>query len=142
VSETKLFEQLRALEIALHQPEIRANRNQLDALLHDSFVEFGRSGQKYNKESILTQFSLEYSRKTPQEESLNSSVRSQDYTLQEITDGVVLLQYNSARENEDGTLTLYTRRSSLWQRTDQGWQMRFHQGTATEAFDIESTNKR
>jgi len=136
VNDTNLLEQLRTLEIALHRSEVRSNRNQLDALLHDAFVEFGRSGQRYDKEEILMQLSRQSSLKSPQA-GQNSSIWSQDYSLQKIAEGIVLLQYRSAHQNEDGQLTRCTRRSSLWQRTDRGWQMRFHQGTATDTFDIE-----
>ena len=36
--------------------------------------------------------------------------------------------------NSDGDLFRHTFRSSLWQRMQHGWQLRFHQGTPTSAF--------
>jgi len=124
----ELFEELRVLEAELHKPEIRSNRDQLTALLHESFVEYGRSGRRYDKEEILKQI--------PSKNS-TESVWSQEYALQEIADDVALLLYKSAHINEDGKLTRHTNRSSLWQRTEVGWQMRFHQGTATDEFDVD-----
>jgi hypothetical protein len=32
----------------------------------------------------------------------------------------------------DGSRHRHTLRSSLWQRSSRGWQLRFHQGTPTE----------
>jgi hypothetical protein len=126
----KLLKELCKLEIKLHQPEVRSNAEQLDALLHDSFVEFGRSGQSYSKAEIIKQLPLENS---------SESVWSQDFTVEVISEGVALLMYKSAHKNETGELTRQTNRSSLWQLTDRGWQMRFHQGTATSEFVASAT---
>lgn len=125
-----LLKELRDLEIRLHQREVRSNVEQLDALLHDSFVEFGRSGQCYNKAEIIEQLLLE---------SATKSVWSQDFTVEEISAGVALLLYKSAHRHETGALTRHANRSSLWQLTDRGWQLRFHQGTATAEFVASAT---
>jgi len=42
-----LLEQLRELEVALHQPANRRDRAMLERLLHPRFREFGRSGRSY-----------------------------------------------------------------------------------------------
>lgn len=36
---------------------------------------------------------------------------------------------STAHGGEDGSLAHHTLRSSLWLKTSQGWQMRYHQGT-------------
>ena len=121
----KLLEKLRNLEVELHQPEARSNRKRLDALLHESFIEFGRSGRSYRKAGIIEQLSLEKSLE---------SIWSQDFSVEEISEGIALLMYKSAHKNETGELTRHTNRTSLWQHTSHGWQMRFHQGTAIDEF--------
>ena len=120
-----LLEQLRALELDLQRLEVRRDRVRLDELLHDSFVEFGRSGKRYDKPDILEQRPAESSPK---------AMWSQDFELVELADGVALLTYRSAFVDGDGDLYRFSLRSSLWQRTQRGWQMRFHQGTATDPF--------
>jgi hypothetical protein len=120
------FQILRKLEVSLHQPELRSDRDQVDRLLHESFFEFGRSGQMYTKAEILEVLSAE---------SSEEAIYSGDYSLTMIEDGVALLTYKSAQINANGELSRYTLRSSLWQYTEPGWQMRFHQGTATNAFE-------
>ncbi len=120
-----LLRHLRELEVALHQPEVRKNPARLDELLHESFAEFGRSGRSYDRAEILKFLSLEL---------LPGGVWSQDFTLAEIAEGVALLTYKSACVDSNGELRLHTLRSSLWQRTARGWQVRFHQGTPTDAF--------
>ncbi len=53
MTDDTLLSHLRDLEVALHQPEVRSDASRLDELLHDSFVEFGRSGRSYSKADLL-----------------------------------------------------------------------------------------
>ena len=48
-----LLSQLKALEVELHQPVARGDAARLDALLHEDFREFGRSGATYTKADIV-----------------------------------------------------------------------------------------
>jgi hypothetical protein len=121
---------LRDLEVGLHQPHVHSDVGRLDALLHDSFLEFGRSGRSYNKADILRELPLRQSAVT---------LWSQDFSLAEIADGVALLTYKSADLDANGAMSRHTLRASLWQRTARGWQMRFHQGTPTDAFARSAT---
>ena len=120
-----LLQHLRDLELTLQSLEVRRDRARLDELLHESFVEFGRSGTRYDKANILQQLPAGSSSK---------AMWSRDFELVELADGVALLTYRSASFDDDGDLYRFSLRSSLWQRTARGWQMRFHQGTATDPF--------
>jgi hypothetical protein len=120
-----LLQQLRDLEVALHQPDVLRDRDRLDELLHESFFEFGRSGRRYSKADILESL--------PQENT-TEVIWSQDFAVTELADGVALLTYRSASIDASGDLFRHSLRLSLWQRTSCGWQMRFHQGTPTEVF--------
>jgi len=125
-----LLHHLRELEVALHQPSIRSEPDRLDVLLHDSFTEFGRSGRSFSKTDTMRQLPSE---------QLTGAIWSQDFSVAEIADGVALLTYKSGHLDENGEVSRHTLRSSIWQRTAHGWQMRFHQGTATESFDKATT---
>lgn len=120
-----LQQHLSTLELELQRVEVRCERARLDALLHESYVEFGRSGRRYNKAAILDQL--------PQE-TAPQAMWSQDFEMVKLAAGVALITYRSANIDEDGGLSRHSLRSSLWQQTEHGWQMRFHQGTATEPF--------
>ena len=119
------IETVKHLEVKLHQPEVRSDPTRLNMLLHESFVECGRSGRIYKRNDIL-------------EELLGdeavASVWSQGFAAEEISEGVILLTYLSAHINSEGELSRHTFRSSLWQLSPQGWQVRFHQGTPIDAF--------
>jgi hypothetical protein len=130
VDTDSLLQHLHELEVALHQPELRRDPARLDELLHESFTEFGRSGRSYKRADILEFLRLEVTA---------NPVWSQEFTVAEIAEGIALLTYKSAYVDADGELCRHTLRSSLWQRTARGWQMRFHQGTPTDAFAKKST---
>ena len=114
------------MEFALQHADTRASSERLEALLHDDFVEVGRSGQRYGKVDIVNELLDEQSA---------DEIWTQDYAVAELADGAALLTYRSARVNQSGELYRHAERSSIWLRAPQGWQLRFHQGTATEAFD-------
>ena len=123
-----LLADLIELEVLLHQAEVRTNRETLDALLHEDFLEFGRSGIRYSKAEILEELLAEG------ESTENSSIWSQEFELSLLSPSIALLTYKSASLKQDGCLSRYSLRSSIWELTASAWQMRFHQGTATDAF--------
>lgn len=124
-----LLRHLSTRELALQRPDVRCDWAQLDALLHDDFVEFGRSGRRYEKADILDEL--------PRDPA-PAAMWSQDFEVAELAVGVTLLTYRSASVDENGELCRFSLRSSVWQRTELGWQLRFHQGTATEPFAREA----
>ncbi len=126
ISKEILLDRLRELEISLHQPTVRSNADRLEELLHESFAEIGRSGQSYCKADIVRQLSSE---------ERSAVIWAQDFVMHEIGDDIVLLTYKSGHLDSEGDVSRHTLRSSLWQRTELGWRVRFHQGTPTPPFE-------
>jgi hypothetical protein len=111
-------------EMSLQNPGVRSNQAQLQKLLHDEFMEIDRSGQYHGKaRTIETLLSA-------QEHPL---ILAQDFELIMPAYSVAQLVYRSAHMQDTG-LAHFTWRSSLWQLTPVGWQMRFHQMTPCQAF--------
>lgn len=129
-ADAELLTLLRGLELRLQQPEQRRDPAVLEALLHPDFAEIGRSGRHYERAQMLELLLSEDSGIAPTE-----TIAAEAFTLSRLAEGVALLLYRSARRDAEGRLQRHTRRSSLWLHTPQGWQLRFHQGTATEAWD-------
>jgi len=75
---------LRDLEISLHKHSVRSDRAKVGLLMHDSFVEFGQSGRRFNRVEIL---------KFMQSENSTGEVWSQDFVMAEIGNDVVLLTW-------------------------------------------------
>ena len=119
-----LLEQLRVLETELHRFETRQNRKRIELLLHPDFVEFSRSGRRYNRREALEEFTGGAIALEP--------VHAGDFEIVELGCGRALLTYWSVHKNSSGEFYRRTLRSSLWVETEAGWQMLFHQGTAAE----------
>ena len=126
-----LLSVLRALECELHEPRVRRDRARLEELLHPSFSEFGRSGNTYTKAEIVA-LSLN------QEEAVR--VHAQDFYVRVLAEGMALLTYKSAQVTDGGVLERPSLRSSLWKLGASGWQLLFHQGTATTGFAQNAPN--
>jgi hypothetical protein len=102
-----------ALERRLLQPEVRAAAEQTRALLHQDFVEYGKSGRVWDREAIVEAMAA-----TPE-----VSGEAVDLRPVKLAEGVVLLTYRIP--GPEGSV-----RSSIWVRGADGrWRLRFHQGT-------------
>ena len=118
---------LRLLEEALSQKLIRANRNKLNDLIHEDFIEIGYSGKTYTKANILALLLNEI--------SVESESWAQEYNFITLSTDTVLLMYKSARMHQNGQLERHAKRTSIWFNNQGKWQMKFHQGTPTEPFE-------
>ncbi|NMP30040.1 nuclear transport factor 2 family protein [Thalassotalea sp. M1531] len=121
------MEQLRTLEVELHQFETRSNFSRIDQLIHTSFIEIGYSGTVYAKSDIL-------------ESLLNEAkptyiVWSQEYQFIELAENIVQVMYKEARLDAQGKLSRHSIRTSIWQKELGNWQVRFHQATPTSSFE-------
>lgn len=103
-------------ELRLIEPAVRSSPELLGELLHPEFREFGASGRYWDRTSII--------------ESLVAGVdpgpRPVVVTRVEgvqLAPDVVHLTFDTESNGRRA------HRSSLWRRTDAGWQMYFHQGT-------------
>jgi len=108
------------LEELLLSPEIRSNKDKLDLLLADDFVEFGASGNVFTKSSII--------------DSLINSGEDWYYNLDDfickaMADDVFLVTYKLNIFSQDNFMLRQSIRSSIWQNRSQNWQIIFHQGT-------------
>lgn len=105
-------------ELALLDPEVRASRQRVDALLHPDFSEFGASGRVWDRDSIMAMLAGTDPDGPPAVASRMRGVR--------LAPDLVHLTFDT---DADGRRA---HRSSLWRRTDRGWRLYFHQGTRYE----------
>ena len=109
---------LERLEEDLWRVDVRFDLKRMDTILAPDFFEFGRSSRVYTREDTLG---------TPAE-PINAKLPLRDFKARLLDTHVVQVTYVSA-VTYDGVEEL-ARRSSIWSRTEHGWQLRFHQGTA------------
>ncbi len=112
---------LRALEHELWASETRFDRQKMEATLTVDFREFGRSGQRYTRSEVLPF--------KGQTGKLNALLH--DLSVQKLSPTAALVTYISELRLNDQTE--WSNRSSVWDRASGSWQLRFHQGTPTDA---------
>jgi len=106
-------------ELQLLEPEFRSRPAAVLALLHPELLEFGASGRRWDAASIAGQLARETS---------TVASRATDLVPVRLAGDVVLLTY-TAQQPERVSL-----RSSVWLRhPEQGWVLRFHQGTTVDS---------
>lgn len=115
-------------EVALHQFETRQNRDEVTRLIHPSFREVGRSGTSFDFNSILEMMTAE--------QASGGYIHSQDFELIQLEASVYLLLYKSAWVDEAGNAGHFSKRSSIWSFTGENWQLKYHQGTPCEEFEL------
>ncbi|MFE6761048.1 DUF4440 domain-containing protein [Streptomyces sp. NPDC057689] len=102
-------------ELRLLEPEVRASPEAVSELLDPEFTEFGASGRRYDRDSILAVTSaVEEYGPGPEVTDLSGRLLAPD---------LVHLTYATVRDG------LLFRRSSVWRRSGGTWRMYFHQGT-------------
>lgn len=110
---------LRSLEESLWRPETRFDKALMEQVFAPDFFEFGRSGRTYSRDDLL----FDPSDRRP----ILATLPLPEFHVRHLSEDVVQVTYVS-EVVEDGTL-FRGNRSSIWSRTSDGWQLRFHQGT-------------
>jgi len=115
-----LLDLLKRLERELHHPGLPGDHERLEALLHPEFCEVGRSGLRYSRETVVRYLA-----------SVEAPVptASDQFAVIELAADFALLTYRSWQPGTDGSRQRPSLRSSLWQRSQGQWQLRYHQGT-------------
>lgn len=108
-----------ALEEPLRRAETRSDRAMMDRKFIADFVEFGRSGRRYERDEMLFDHT--------DHAEINAEHPLPDYTVELVSADVALAtrtrKVRYVTDNEVGRL------SSLWVKVALSWRIRFRQGT-------------
>jgi len=121
-NQKEITETIRLLEEKLLEPVTRHSAVELDGLLADDFIEFGRSGRVFDKQAVISRIQKD------ETDKMNLS----DFKVVILAPDIILATYRATKTETDGQKS-YSLRSSIWRRTGDKWQMFFHQGTAASA---------
>lgn len=108
-----------ALEETLWRAETRFDPILMDRTFSPDFMEFGRSGRKYDRTEMLLD-------PDPNAE-INALLPLPDYKVELVAADVALATYTSKVRYRDEIEV--GRRSSLWVKNSGLWKLRFDQGT-------------
>ncbi len=119
---TVALETILALEKEMHLTSTRRNRERMEQLLHPLFYEIGRSGLRYSRQDILSEF---------ESEAELPPIAVSEPELIPLSEDLALLSYISNHATKPAHR--FTLRTSLWQREGGMWRIRFHQGTPQDS---------
>jgi hypothetical protein len=110
-----VLDDLRRREPIFHRPEF-------PTAMAPGYWEIGASGRRYNREFILETLAQH-----PPIDAAIANWQATDFALQQLAPSTYLLTYTL---DQAGRIT---RRSTLWQKAADGWQILYHQGTIVSA---------
>ncbi|HTX41375.1 MAG TPA: DUF4440 domain-containing protein [Acidobacteriaceae bacterium] len=113
-----VLEELKQREPIFHTAAFGQTRAELGRAMVSDYWEVGASGRRYSRDFILR--TLE---EAPPEDAVEAGWTCSDFGIRALGAEVFLLTY-TLRQWER-----VTRRTTIWQRTSDGWRILFHQGT-------------
>ena len=116
-----VLHELTSREPIFHRPEFGTNRAAFEGMIASDFWEVGASGRRYGREYILAE--LERRGRRPVADVWETS----EFHCRKLAQDVYLLTYTLLQDRKRKT-----RRSTIWQHTETGWTIVFHQGTIVE----------
>jgi hypothetical protein len=116
-----ILEELKSREPIFHRPEFGTTRTDFERMMHPDFWEIGASGRRYSREYALAE--LEKRHQHPHEDVWGTS----EFHCRELAPNIYLLTYTLIQNR-----IRKTRRVTIWQKTEVGWKIMFHQGTIVE----------
>jgi hypothetical protein len=116
-----ILEELSKREPIFHRPKFGTTRADFENMMVDDYWEVGASGRCYSRSFILEESARR--QLAPQADIWETM----DFRCRKLAPDVYLLTYTLLQDH-----TRRTRRSTLWQRTSEGWKILYHQGTIVQ----------
>jgi hypothetical protein len=116
-----VLDELIRREPIFHRPELGTTRADFEEMMMPDFWEVGASGRRYSRDYVLAE--LERRQRVQTVDVWETS----SFHCRKLALDVYLLTYTLIQDNERRT-----RRSTIWQRTPEGWKIVFHQGTVVQ----------
>ena len=113
--------ELSRLEPIFHWPPRNMTREQLLKSTAEDFWETGASGRRYSREFVMDELERRMSKTEP------DVWQTSDFHCRQLAPDVYLLTYTLLQEG-----MRLTRRATIWQKTQEGWKIIYHQGTVVQ----------
>ncbi len=117
-----VLDELKRREPIFHTSEFGRSRAEFEKATAPDYWEVGASGRRYSREFILD--GLE---KRPPVDAAAAGWQSRDHAVRQLSPDTYLMTYTLRQ------LERVTRRTTIWQKTADGWRILYHQGTMVEA---------
>jgi hypothetical protein len=116
-----VLQELMAREPIFHRPEFGTKRADFEAMIHPEFWETGASGRRYSRAFVLDELERRFA------SSHEDVWETSEFCCRELAPDLYLLTYTLLQDRKRKT-----RRTTIWQRTAEGWKIVYHQGTIVE----------
>ncbi len=113
-----LLSELRAYEPIFHRPAFGKNVADFERRMAPDYWEVGASGRSYDRACILKHLAQH-----PPVDADEEGWLCSDFGIRRLGEDCFLLTY---KLDQNPRITL---RSTIWERTEAGWRIRYHQGT-------------
>lgn len=113
-----ILRELLPLEPIFHTHDFGLIRVDFEKRMSPDYWEVGASGRRYSREFIL-----DFLARNPPVDAASAGWRSSDHALRQLGPNTYLLTYTLLQGER------LTRRSTVWQKTNEGWRILYHQGT-------------
>jgi len=108
--------------------EVRSSAEKLRSILSPDFLEIGASGAFFGKDSVLETL--------PKESGWSAVAR--DFEHRRLSPDLIQLFYRVAVTRQNGTDSVWSRRTSIWRKEGSEWKLLFNQGTVIPSPDVVS----
>ncbi len=119
-----VLRELMAREPIFHRPEWGTTRMDFERMTVPDFWEVGASGRRYSRSYVLDELEKRFQKEG--EGPASDSLKASEFYCRRLCGEVYQLTYTLLQGERK------TRRSTIWQRTAEGWKIIFHQGTVVE----------
>lgn len=123
-----ILEELRRREPIFHNPVFGMTTAEFERSTAPDYWEVGASGRRYSREFILT----ELTKSVPYIDAAMAGWQTTDFGLRRLGPDTYLLTYTLDQAGRR------TRRSTIWQSSETGWRILYHQGTIIAAEEDDS----
>lgn len=120
--EGKVLAKIRTLEESLWEAETRYDNDYMERIFSSDFVEFGRSGRRYQRSEMF------FDERTRHE--IGATLPLPEFQARYIAHDVIQTTYVS--ETVADETVVRANRASVWSLVNEEWKLRFHQGTPVE----------
>lgn len=114
----QVLAELASREPIFHRAEFGTSRTDFERMMAEDYWETGASGRRYSRPFVLGELEKRFS--APHKDAWETT----DFFCRQLGPDVYLLTYMLLQNN-----VRLTRRSTIWQKTSEGWKVIYHQGT-------------
>ena len=122
-----VFEELRKREPIFHTAAFGQSVEDLECATAPDYWEVGASGRRYSREFILKTLA-----EGERVDAHAAGWLCHDFGLRRLGENCFLITYTLEQEG------LFTRRATIWERTDSDWRILYHHGTVVTAIEDDS----